>query len=184
MNYIIENKDWIFSGIGIFIISVIIYAVKFFIKNKSSHESSLPLNIHSLPKENNNLPNSQVGRKIDSPINNDLTTLNILDEIKNTPLLQQKDLIKSYIGQNINWETQISSITEIGKNKVTLQLNTHAQITSKPKGETYSLIYCNVNLNNYPELRMMKIGANITIEGKIDMIKPPKFDVSDVKLHY
>ncbi|WP_461633703.1 hypothetical protein [Labilibaculum euxinus] len=38
MNYILENKEWIFSGIGVLIISLIISLILYFSKKKKQNQ--------------------------------------------------------------------------------------------------------------------------------------------------
>lgn len=56
IDWILNNKEWIFSGIGIAAISAIAGALRYFLKKKNKKEVSKNINIHgdkSVYVENN-----------------------------------------------------------------------------------------------------------------------------------
>ena len=60
MQWIIDNKDWIFSGAGIFIISIVVGVI---VKNKSSSKQ--------IQKSGSNSANYQAGKNINIGKNDD-----------------------------------------------------------------------------------------------------------------
>ncbi len=41
LSYIENNKEWIFSGVGIFLLGIIIHIIKKYFKSKSKHTCSM-----------------------------------------------------------------------------------------------------------------------------------------------
>lgn len=46
LDWIVNNKDWVFSGIGVFLIGVIISVTKYFFQKKKKNESQRVINFN------------------------------------------------------------------------------------------------------------------------------------------
>ncbi|MGZ2369499.1 hypothetical protein ACXR6G_06910 [Ancylomarina sp. YFZ004] len=66
MNYILENKEWIFSGIGVLIISLVISLILYFSKKKKQNKTKGNIRMRNV---NQYGEKSQYIEKIDGDIN-------------------------------------------------------------------------------------------------------------------
>jgi hypothetical protein len=85
----------------------------------------------------------------------------VIDQINNLPVLQQTSASSSYIGIKVIWQTTLCTI-DIRK----VEKKDIAHLMMRDRG-TYPWIYCDVELSNYPELKIMKEGHEIWVRGEI-----------------
>lgn len=89
-----NNKEWLFSGIGVpVVVGIYLYA------------------------------RNRIKRKHQPPPVQDLDPMRILKEVVDAPLLLQKETAKRYYGIRVEWSGELYTSWEAGKNRVTLQFS-------------------------------------------------------------
>ncbi len=84
-----------------------------------------------------------------------------MSAVESAPVFQRKSVEAGYKGFKVSWELEFRSINQYEKDKVKLS-------TVDSRG--YPWVYFNVNLDKYPELKILKIKEKIIVKGKIDDI--------------
>jgi hypothetical protein len=87
LKYFIDNKEWIFSGIGIFLLAGGISLLKYFLDKRRDKEKFRTTTKFS-----------------------DITVKKIFDEIQSTPPFQQDAASKHYNGIRVRWEGRLLSV--------------------------------------------------------------------------
>lgn len=178
--YLKENKHWIFSGIGVFAISLIISSFIRFANTGNQLKEDTAL---KPPKEN-----QLKGETALKPFKmSDPTPLHIADTIRRLPPLQGADLAKSYEGVKVDWELEFRDASKNqfkwqgrDKTKHEVYIDIYFKIPGQPFSDT--AIWCKeVKLSNYPEFKIMVPGRIVRVEGIIDRISQRvAIDIKDV----
>jgi hypothetical protein len=191
LNWIMNNKEWLFAGAGIILI-VEIY--KLFMNNLNKKESKVPVdasvqvNTHVSPNINVS-PSIHINLKdVDlDPQNNaalkkangqtSLTATEIGERLANLPPFQKEDALKHYIGLSVDWEMDFSSAKKNGEDLVRVILNNSGK---------FSFASFSVKLSEYPEIKVMLKAKKIRVQGKINSIDSGAtwFELEDVVLTY
>ncbi|MEE9167464.1 MAG: hypothetical protein V3U24_08425 [Candidatus Neomarinimicrobiota bacterium] len=183
IDWIIENKEWLFSGIGVLPVAVIMPKLITLIRKKLTQPESkadLEIQVPSLlsktraQDESYKAQDSQDESKPTILDRNELSPGRILEVLENTPPLQHQDIIKHYIGMPVDWDVAFFSARKQKDGMIRLTLS-HPEIGG--------IISCSVRLSEYKEIAVMKKGAKLRVTGTIADISDPCFDLSDVKLH-
>lgn len=175
IKFISENKEWIFSGIGVTIL-IFVYALIrkiYFKKNKATQK----VEIHLHP--------SNASSKTDDPELIPIEKINLLSfediekALAKAPPLQRDDVKKNFRGIKVMWDGYLKAASKKDNNIVSLRLAPGL----KPI-DHLSTILCEVSLNDYRELGILPEGAKIRIQGEI--AKAEKYDVKliNVKLFF
>lgn len=147
IEYLNNNKQWIFSGIGVFIISLFISGIIYLSKN----ERQLPTT------------------------GSETTPSQIVDSIAKYPPLQQSDIAKSYVGTKINWNVEFASASmayENDNNFVNVALRDTIIFDGiNPKHHTW-ILCSRLALSNHPELKSLKEGNKLNIKGIVSKVSP------------
>jgi len=153
MDWLINNKEWIFSGVGIPVLVGLIGLIRHSGQRKS-HEQSRSLEV--IPQK---IPVSVlIANERISPVTPD----DIQTSIESAPPFQQKAVAQRYIGQRIEWNTELCSAEQQG-NLVRLQL--------RAIGSSYPFyVWCNVKFDDYRELAVLPAEAHICINGAITRV--------------
>ncbi len=85
----------------------------------------------------------------------------IINEIDELPIFQKETACNNYIGLRVRWQTSLFTIRKVRENFFELMM--------KDRGN-YPWIYCTVNILEYPELKIIKEGHSIWIDGEISTI--------------
>jgi hypothetical protein len=144
-----HNYQWIFSGIGVSILTLFFFVIKGIIKRKQRGEQS------ALVSDTKNLSDINT-RTID------ILPKTIIEEIAKYPPLQRKQIEESYKGIKVEWTTIFNSANLGTDGSVHLMLY--------PENSQYPWIYCDVMISEYPELRIIREGSKITVAGEIKKI--------------
>jgi len=180
-DFIIENKEWLFSGIGVTLLLIIGAFVKrkFFGKKSDSKDTKTghEITVHVHPHHDNGSKKGEdvIGIERISP----LKFSEIGKRIDKAAPLQKDEIRKSFKGIKVAWDTYLKSASKDEKNIVTLWLSPGCKAI-----DTLCTIRCTVLLDDYPELGILPKGAKIRIQGKIT--NADKFDVelANVKLFF
>ncbi len=107
----------------------------------------------------------------------DIKPRNIIDAIKNVTPFQQDGVAKNYENIPVDWEVYFTSIFHKEDKRIGLMF--------APDRNTYSpWIYCTVNSEDYPEIKVMKKGQKIFISGKIEKANERSIYLKSCKLKF
>jgi hypothetical protein len=164
-----KNKEWIFSGIGVFILGGILSGLYFLTKDNTKKQS--PKTTITIIKQDNSKPLSnnvsEQSKSIDS-----LTPDGIKEVIKKIPIVQRNEIIKHYIGIPVKWEGELMDVKEIN--------NKFYALIKPNKSDT--LIKFNIDINDYPGFALLNEGHLIKVEGKIGNIDILWIELNDVRI--
>ena len=169
IEYINENKDWIFSGVGA---TGILIFIKLFKLNKSDAvetQKKVENNLISLNKSNNNsiqIIEKQITNHHSSTSNDskdvDFTNISPIDiksEIENAPLYQQHKIANHYVGLRINWDLELFHMFKKDENIISVGL--------VPMNKIYPSIDFEADLKKYPFFKIAKKGQHYCLKGEI-----------------
>lgn len=161
LKYLIENKEWIFSGIGVFLLAAGISIIRFYLNRrktkKENKENSTKEQITIEKVEGNNTTNAL-------EISN-ITVKTIIDEIHNVPPFQRDAASENYNGIKVRWEGKLWNVEKVySSNKLT---QTVRVIFHPIRENLHYSVQFEVNIDQYPELKIAKRDSMIIAEGKI-----------------
>ena len=154
IDFIIKNKEWLFSGIGVTVITVIFFLVRHAIVGRNNKQ--IKTSDHIL-KHTSSLEKDNSGYSIHP------TPKEIADEIDSLPPYQQVEAEKNYIGLKVKWDVSLSLVHHRDDNEVILSCTT--------KGYSRYVKFKS-SLEKYPEIKIAKEGQKITVYGAIERISP------------
>lgn len=155
MNKIFKSK--LFYIILVFIICPLIVGIilKYIPSSKDKDASSEHFNGHIEDKSElfkNNT--STIKKKISS-----LTYSEINETLRKTPPLQRDEIRNSFKKIRVSWDVYFISARKEDNNKVYL--------SSTVSREFFNIVSCEVSLDDYPELAILREGAKMKITGEI-----------------
>ena len=160
VDWILENKEWVFSGIGIAIFGgMLVLIQKAFVKRKSlinSPEKKTAIQAHRSAE-------TQTDNSQKQPVKSDLTPKAIVKAVNSVPPLQRKDIAKHYQGIRVRWSGSVREIQELSDSHNVIIL-----LSSSKVG--FTDIVCTVNPSEHKGLSLVDIGQSITVEGDIESI--------------
>ena len=161
LNYLIENKEWIFSGIGVLILAGVISIIRFFLNRKKSNK----LSKENFTNEKVPLEKDKDNASTNSLEISDITVKTIIDDINNAPPFQRDTTSKNYNGIKVRWEGKLWNVEKLLFSNILKQT---VRVIFHPISENlnYSVLL-RVNINQYPELKIAKRNSMIAAEGKI-----------------
>ncbi len=179
IKFIIKNKEWLFSGIGVIILLGIITLFKkiFFRKKDKKSEETKPqeITIHLSPSgesskadESSLIPIEKI-----SP----LSFSQIQKAIGEAPPLQRDDIKKNLKGIKVVWDCYLKGASKLNNDIISLWL-----WDSNEVDKHLSTIWCKVSLNDYRELGIMPEGTKIRVQGEIARVDQFDIELVNVKL--
>lgn len=154
---VIENREWIFSGIGVSVLGLVIYAIRHWLfPGKTQAQTTSTASLAQ--------PEPPHSKKIVH-----ISPQEIVERLSSVPDLQQDDVFKSYRGMHVQWigtllnaskSNQFNSKTDIA----------HIQLGYPSTEEVFhkAIIYGDIDLNTHPELNVAHKRTTIRITGDID----------------
>ena len=139
MNWILDNKEWLFSGVGL-VLFMFFYnrVIRFFNRGSTS------------PDINNNSPIPSFS----------ISPKEVINQVSDGPLLQREGKAKSYIGLKVDWEGFLFTIH--------MRDEIHANVRlSSSKMSLTPFIDTEVKIDDYPQLKVLKEGHKIKVTGEI-----------------
>jgi hypothetical protein len=88
----------------------------------------------------------------------------IIEALEALPPFQRKKISESYIGQIVEWRVTFRNIFNLSGNKVSLFLHNE-------EDEIIPLIYCDTDLEKYPQFKLMKEQEKFSIRGQIKCVE-------------
>ena len=174
IDWIVNHKEWVFSGVGIPVLGPLICVIRNFGQRKSrglaSIESSFPITV---PQEIS-VSDSIAIERISLVAPNELQT-----SIESAPPLQQKTVAERYTGQRIEWDTELCSAEQQGS-LVRLHLSAVKGKDSKYPYPVY--VWCDVKLDDYRELTILPKKAHIRIIGTLTKVSSMSVSLDNARL--
>jgi hypothetical protein len=175
IDYIVANKEWVFSGIGVLILGSLCGLVWRYVTRRAAPPHHGQVTIVQVLNDRPPQSPPQLSAQIQSPITriSPITMREITKAIENAPPLQREDVAKHYEGITVQWETRLFSAAKKEKDNVRLSLDFD---------EGTSLVICTVRLSNYSELGVLPKGAPITVIGRISKVDSKYVELEDTQL--
>jgi hypothetical protein len=149
-SWIWNNKEWLFSGVGIVVVVSIFQLARYLRRRKSRVLSA---------QEQAGTP--EITKEIGV---SGLSPHAIIKKIDKAPVLQKADVTKNYIGLCVAWEGKLSGAENTGEDLV------HLHIRVPWRYKEYS-VFLDVHPSQYPGLRLLKEEHPVRISGRIAEIR-------------
>ncbi|NVN94881.1 MAG: hypothetical protein HXX18_06320 [Bacteroidetes bacterium] len=197
-----KDYQWIFSGIGVSILAIF-FAIfkKYLLKTSKSNikeNKLIKIKENNLIKieENNAIKNLKIEdsfninniynnyQSVDNTDSNsyntdlnftDLNPYEIVEIIRKSPVYQQTDNMKNYIGLKFKWILEIYSVDKIDDNIVNISLY--------PKKRISPLIQFKININEFPAFKTFYRDELLEITGKILEFENISITVEPIKIN-
>jgi hypothetical protein len=170
IDWIIKNKEWLFSGLGVAIL-IFIFTIARMILSKRRHTQGQlePTQLtHHLEQKTVLVPPTR------NPTFLAKSLREILDDISSRPPYQQDDVKKHYIDTLIRFEGILSYLTKRDENNVYVQLVTETSV--------FPTVEFIVSIVDYPQFKFMNINTPLVVEGKIERLVVQGAILEDVKI--
>ena len=196
MDFLANNKEWLFSGIGLLILGAF-YKLIGFIINKKRKLKNLPLEKPSAANFTNTFAESEgddhkkrvnsfsyiedtinnaaldSGREYPQKVINSISY--IYDTIKNTPLLHQKNIAKEFIGMKFHCKCKFLSADKDDTNNI--RVFAHIIGEKEMRG-----IFFNIKQQDLPGIGLIKEGEILEITGNIAKVSELGIELENVKV--
>ena len=147
IKYILDNKEWVFSGIGVLFFSGIFILIRYLtLRNRKV----IPSTIKGISED----------LKVEAAQNSDISQFDvpkIMKSLDDIPPLQLEENLKKFTGLNINWTATYSSAYK--------KEGDHARIRFDLDVKSFRpvTLWCEVKLSDYKKLKLLKKNAKIRI---------------------
>lgn len=181
IDYIENNKEWIFSGIGVTVIVGIARQFWKFIAKQSGGGTAQVI-VMSDPEQvtKNEAASVKYPQEQYLPAHitriSPITYNDINAAFDAAPPMQRDAIAKSYEGIYIRWKTSLFDASPYGEHEARLILE-----VDKNKMKA---VNCIVRIEEYKELGVMPRGASITVVGRIKEIDELSISLDDVHLYF
>lgn len=200
IDYILGNKEWIFSGIGITVLYLLYLLIKHLFKKKSPITLKDIKSIPSSVKQSEVYEVKQLNfkgegdsdtdklRRSDNKQETHITKKSymsqedarrITKELNEMPPLHINDVAKNYTGFNIDWMTEYSTASIRKDDLIGVTVLMEAIGTIRP-----IVIHFEVNLSEYKQFSILKSGAKIRVTGQIVKFEPYIIELSNVVIFF
>jgi hypothetical protein len=178
-----DNRQWFFSGLGVFLFSLIIAGLIALKRHDASSllskaqrnpatADSSPIQIVPLPPPEQIVPLSSP-QKVESP---SLTEAEkIISEIEAARPLQQEDVAKAYVGIPVDWN--LFFMWGVSASKTEFEL-----VFSSTPRRTGRYIACRVRKDTNAQLRLAPEGRVMRVRGVIKAIEGSRIYLKDAQV--
>jgi hypothetical protein len=173
IDWLLKNKEWLFSGLGVSVLLGAPSILRFLRRRKPIEGTTVVVRVENT-SEVKISPSRTVAVERISP----LTPEEVQKSIEDAPPLQRDAVARRYIGLKVEWDTEFAGADE-REGVVRLYLVTH-----KTRIGTPIFVWCNVKLDDYRELSIIRENANIRISGTIETAKAGSISLSDARLTF
>lgn len=174
IKWILENKEWVFSGIGVFILGFLIVGVrKLFVKKKTTVNTQSNQTI----KSDTDTEKIKTIESEQQKIIKNLTPEAVVNAVKSVPPLQRKDVAKHYKGIRVQWSGTVENIMELSS-------SSDVFISLRSNESKYVSIAFTVNPANHKGLSLINIGHTINVEGDIKDADRYIITLNNVQLNF
>jgi hypothetical protein len=184
MHWILGNKEWLFSGIGVAILGSVL---AFFVRRRTVANENTSI------IEDTSMIGSPVatGSNISQTVSVTLAGTQptpdardsysgkpapdeIYSQLAALPIFQRDDAAKSYVGIRVSWPVRLDYLETLREGTIDPTANTHRvylsyenSIASK-LGKTTTLVSVDVNIGRNPRLKIAHEGDQMRISGTIE----------------
>jgi hypothetical protein len=155
VNWLLANKEWLFSGVGIAIVSAVIYVVRHVWPSKRKGESGT------------NVANAAT-RSTSRPLPAEICAATTA-----APPLHQDTRVQEYVGLQVHWLVSLHSAHRRDQGTARLMLLDRGN---------YPWVNCEVPIGDYPELLIASVGTNFWIAGKIKKVEGATIELEEARL--
>jgi hypothetical protein len=179
INWIVQNKEWLFSGGGITVLTIAYWV--FMNRRNASADKGVPQVIVHVHNETDGP--YQPGIKDEKITSSSIERISrisyeaIRKALDSAPPLQQEDVKKHFVGINVEWDAVFKSATKADDEYIDLFLEA-------PDKHSLNWITCRVRLSEYRELGVLPKNAKIRIHGEIENIETLFVSLTNVKLFF
>lgn len=197
MQWIDNNKQWLFDGIGAGIVIAVFgfFASRIFksknsepplrkaeIQNNNTNQIIVQLNagettIQSEKETSDKIVQNKTQIPVPLTKITRLTPKEIRQATENVPLLMKSNLAEQYHGLAVEWWVELVSVNLEADNMVRLFLD-----IKEDGGDDYAA--CVVSLDSYKELKIARKGTKIKVTGEIEQVDLPIFKLKNVRLYF
>jgi len=171
MEWIINNKEWLFSGVGIAAFMAIIAITRIVLVRRRQPKDQLQSDHTLRVPEQTQLPSPPAVHKsclIDQSLQM------IYEDINSRPPFQQEDTKKHYIGTLIRFEGVLHFLNKRNDNEVHLTLR-------QGQNTWYPRVNFVVNVTDNPQFKFIHEDTPITVVGKITELGVSDATLEDVE---
>lgn len=181
LDYINHNKEWLFSGIGIVLLGLLVKPVAALFKSNptSNIDNSVgaKAEVHREALPSPELPEPKISQELPSSKRvSDISIGDIRDAICKAPPLQKEDIRRRYIGLRVRWAGNLSHAEMLEKGSV--------QVVLSPPKNYYLMVSFIVPFSEYPELGVLPEGSGIVATGTIQAVRDLSVFLEDVQLEF
>lgn len=157
INWILHNKEWLFSGAGISFLALLYIFIRHIYK-KSKHTIEQTAQTEKILTKEQEQKNSNT----DIFANNDFTHPDVLDikkDFDSTPPFQKNEKLKYYKGLKVKWLAYLRIVHKEQDGITTVTLSV--------EGNFLLLINCDIKIDEFPELKIAMEMTKIIVTGEI-----------------
>jgi hypothetical protein len=177
-DWLIKNKEWVFSGIGISALAILGAAFKAFISrgNASAHASTVVVQLVNPGAQQGGAQGQELSL-VDVERVAPIDPYEMQKIIESAPLLQREAVANRYVGQRIQWDTELVDAKPQGE-QVRLQLRAKRANSFDPG----FYAWCRVRLSDYQELAILPYAAPIRVTGTIASLSSSSVELDRARL--
>lgn len=159
----LQKKEWLGAGVLVGIILIILGIIQIIFPGGFSNRiiSPPPSNIKENPQQT-----VQQSEKPATEYREHPSPIEIKNQILGEPLLQQENAANSFIGLRVQWQLELFSVSKNNSdpNLITIDL--------VEESYTYPDVLCNIDIREYPEIKIAKKGNGVFVQGEISRLTP------------
>ena len=171
MEWIINNKEWLFSGAGITAVIAIVAIIRIVLMHRRQTRGQIQSDHTLRVSEKTKLPSPPAVNK-SSLMDQSLQA--IYEDIDSRPPFQQEDAKKYYIGTLIRFEGVLHFLNRLSDNEVSMTLR-------QGQNTMYTRVKFVVNVTDYPKFKFIHEGTPVSVVGKITELGVSEAILEDVE---
>lgn len=167
LEFIVKNKEWLFSGIGVTLLGAFVVIGKWLYKRSNYKKQPINTESSKLKSQGSNESNEYYEHP---------TAKEIDDQISILPPFQQVGAEKNYIGLRIKWKVRVSLIFP--------GIGNSASISCNDTSGYFRYIHIKVSLSEYPRFKSMSEKEAFWIYGEITGMEASGFHVKVHRIQF
>jgi len=163
INWVIENKEWLFSGLGLSVLGGLYFLVRWLLRRKAKTTDQVKLKTQT---EENKAEDRRPVTRLDFN--------KIKNEIKSLPPYQREHVLKNYIGLRVEYTGPLHSVDQRDNDRIAFYL-----------GDTSDYLFLVTGVleeKEFPEFKVMHEGTMVTLRGDIIELSEIKMVLGNIEL--